>query len=79
VFALPDAHTVTTRLGVQWPSVLDGSPFLELAVVLAAIPGVHELPWSVLAAGAVARLWRWFAGAGGPVENGPPGVDIDDS
>jgi hypothetical protein len=79
VFALPDAHAVATRLGVQWPSALDGSPFLELAVVIAAIPGVHELPWSILAAGAVARLWRWFAGAGGPIEDAAPTLDVDHS
>lgn len=64
VFALPSAHAVSRRLGLRWPSVLDGSPFLELATFVAAIPGAAELPWSVLAAGAVARLWRWFSGPG---------------
>jgi hypothetical protein len=62
VFALPDAHAVAARLGGRIPTWLDGAPFLELAVVVAAVPGMAELPWSVLAAGAVARLWRWFAG-----------------
>jgi hypothetical protein len=68
VFALPDAHAVAARLGVRIPTWLDGAPLLELAVVAAAIPGVAELPWSMLAAGAVARLWRWFAGPPEPVE-----------
>lgn len=62
VFALPDAHAVAARLGVRLPALLDGAPLLELAVVVTALSGVAELPWSVLAAGAVARLWRWFAG-----------------
>lgn len=63
-FALPNAHAVARRLGLWWPSALDGSPFLELATFVAAIPGTAELPWSVMAAGAVARLWRWFSGPG---------------
>lgn len=68
VFALPDAHAVAARIGVHVPAWLDGAPVLELAVLVAALPGVAELPWSVLAAGAVARLWRWFAGPGEMVE-----------
>jgi hypothetical protein len=67
VFALPDAHAVAARLGVRIVPWLDGAPLFELAVVAAALSGVAELAWSVLAAGAVARLWRWFAG---PPEEG---------
>jgi hypothetical protein len=62
VFALPDAHAVAARLGVRVPAWLDGAPSFELAVLVASLTTVAELPWSVLAAGAVARLWRWFAG-----------------
>jgi hypothetical protein len=62
VFALPDAHAVARRLGVVWPAVLEGAPVLELATVVASVTGAAELPWSVLIAGALARLWRWFSG-----------------
>lgn len=62
VFALPNAHVVARRLGVRWPSLLDGAPVVELVAWLAAFVGVAELPWSVLTAAAIARLWRWFSG-----------------
>ena len=70
VFALPDAHAVAARLGVRVPAWLDGAPSFELVVLAASLTTVAELPWSVLAAGAVARLWRWFAG---PPEPAPEG------
>ena len=62
VFALPDVEPSLKRLGLAWPPVLRGAPLMELAVLGASLPGLPELPWSVLAAGAAARLWRWFAG-----------------
>jgi hypothetical protein len=62
VFALPDVEPALKRLGVAWPPVLRGAPLMELVVLAASVGGLAELPWSVLAAGAAARLWRWFAG-----------------
>jgi hypothetical protein len=64
VFALPDADIVAQRLGVRWPKSLEGAPMLELGAVVASVFGFAELPWSVLIAGALARLWRWFSGPG---------------
>jgi hypothetical protein len=70
VFALPDAGALARRLGLSLPRAIEGAPLLELAVVVAAIPGPPVLPWSLLGASAVARLWRWFAGPSGPDESG---------
>jgi hypothetical protein len=63
-FALPDATTFMARLGLKMPPWLRGVPLLELAVLIAALPGLAGPPWAVLAAGGLARLWRWFAGSG---------------
>ena len=71
VFALPDPRSLTQRLDVSLPRALDGAPLLELAVLVVSLPGWSGLPWSVLAASAVARLWRWFAGPAEP----PPAPD----
>lgn len=62
VFALPEAGAVARRLGTRLPRAIEGAPLLELGVLVAALSGEPALPWSVLAASAVARLWRWFAG-----------------
>ncbi len=62
VFALPDAHAVAGRVGFPLPPWIEGAPLFELVVLLTAIPLVPELPWTLLVAGAVARLWRWYAG-----------------
>ncbi|MBK6916039.1 MAG: hypothetical protein IPH07_01435 [Deltaproteobacteria bacterium] len=62
VFALPDAHAVAARLGARLPAVMEGAPMFELAILLAALPGVPTAPWSLLLMGAAARVWRWFAG-----------------
>ena len=62
IFALPQVEPATRRLGLTWPIVLRGAPLWELVVLAASATGLPELPWSVLAAGAAARLWRWFAG-----------------
>lgn len=62
VFALPDAHAVAMRLGIHMPSLLEGAPLFELAVLVLALPGAAIGPWSVLVVGAAARLWRWYAG-----------------
>jgi hypothetical protein len=64
VFALPDAHAVAGRLGVVWPAALEGAPVLEGMAVLASSTTLAELTWSVMIAGALARLWRWFSGPG---------------
>jgi len=65
VFALPDAHAVARRLGIHMPTWVEGAPIFELLVVFGAASGWAELPWSVLVAGAAARLWRWYAGPRG--------------
>lgn len=62
VFALPDAHALARRLHIRWPAVLDGAPFVELVIWLAAMTGIAELPWSALLATGLGRLWRWFSG-----------------
>lgn len=62
VFALPDPHALTRRLDVALPRAIEGAPLLELAVLVVAPIGLTAVPWSVLAASAVARLWRWYAG-----------------
>jgi hypothetical protein len=62
IFALPELESATRRLGFTWPIALRGAPLVELCVLGASATGLPELPWSVLAAGAAARLWRWFAG-----------------
>lgn len=63
-FALPDASAFMARLGLHMPPWLRGVPLLELAVLLATLPGLAGPPWALLAAGGLARLWRWFAGSG---------------
>lgn len=60
VFALPEPHAVASRLGFRWPAAIDGAPVVETLTVVVATAGAIELCWSVLAAAAVARLWRWF-------------------
>ncbi len=62
IFRLPDAEAAVRRLGFPWWPGLDHAPIFELLVVLASPFATPELPWSVLAAGALARLWRWYAG-----------------
>ena len=62
VFALPDPRALARRLDVVLPPAIEGAPLLELAVLVVAPLGITALPWSVLAASAVARLWRWYAG-----------------
>src|SRR5690606_8750246 len=64
VFAMPELATLADRLGITLPRVVEGAPLIELAVLVVAIPGYAALPWSVLAAVAVARLWRWYVGPG---------------
>jgi hypothetical protein len=63
-FALPNGPTVVAQFGVKWPAALDGAPILELAVLAAALLGAPLWAWSLLAAAATARLWRWFVGGG---------------
>ncbi len=62
IFRLPDAENVARRLGFPWWPGLDHAPLFELLVLAASPFATPELPWSVLAAGALARLWRWYAG-----------------
>jgi len=62
IFRLPDAEAAARRLGFPWWPGLDHAPIFELLVLFASPFATPELPWSVLAAGALARLWRWYAG-----------------
>ena len=62
IFRLPDAQAAARRLGFPWWPGLDHAPIFELLVLIASPLATPELPWSVLAAGALARLWRWYAG-----------------
>ncbi|MCR9166152.1 MAG: hypothetical protein ACE37F_10435 [Nannocystaceae bacterium] len=62
IFRLPNAEGAARRLGVPWWPGLDHAPIFELLVLLASAFATPELPWSVLATGALARLWRWYAG-----------------
>jgi hypothetical protein len=57
---LPKAVHLLQRLDLRLPSWLEGVPLLELLIVLCACSTSPELPWLMLVAGAVARLWRWF-------------------
>jgi hypothetical protein len=62
IFRLPDAEAAVRRLGFPWWPGLDHAPIFELLVLFASPFASPELPWSVLATGALARLWRWYAG-----------------
>jgi len=64
VFAVPDTDILASRLGVILPRWAEGAPLIELVVLAASLSGYAVLPWLVLAAVAVARLWRWFVGPG---------------
>jgi hypothetical protein len=57
---LPDGWAFFAQIGVRLPTVLEGAPLLELAVFATALTGEPALPWLVLVAAALARLWRWF-------------------
>lgn len=76
IFALPDAEAAAARLGVGWWPALRRMPLLEVVVVFSSLPGIPELPWSALAAGAAARLWRWFAGP--PISLREAVIDVSD-
>ena len=67
VFALPEPHAVASRLGFRWPAAIDGAPVVESLTLMVATVGMVELCWSVLAAAAVARLWRWFVAGSLPL------------
>lgn len=62
VFAVPNLDTLALRLGVTVPRWAEGAPLIELFVLLASLSTYAGIPWMVLAAVAVARLWRWFVG-----------------
>ncbi|MEM6295947.1 MAG: hypothetical protein AAGA54_32040 [Myxococcota bacterium] len=62
IFVLPDAEGAARRLNFPWWPGLDHAPLFELLVLAFSLFASPELPWSVLAAGALARLWRWYAG-----------------
>ncbi|MEX1365307.1 MAG: hypothetical protein AB1Z98_19420 [Nannocystaceae bacterium] len=64
VFAVPEPATLADRLSVTLPRWVDGAPLIELLVLVTSLFGFAALPWSMLAAVAVARLWRWYVGPG---------------
>ncbi len=61
-FGLPTADAWLERLGVHLPDRWRGVPWLEVACLLTALSGIPELPWMLLVAASLARLWRWFVG-----------------
>jgi hypothetical protein len=63
VLSLPDGDALAGRLGIVLPSWMAGVPLLEVGCALVALSSVPELPWALLAAAGLARLWRWFAQA----------------
>lgn len=58
--ALPDGWSFFAQIGIRLPSFLQGAPLLEIGVLLVALSGQPALPWALLVAAALARLWRWF-------------------
>ncbi len=62
-FALPTADVWFERLGLHLAPAWRGTPWLEVGCLLTALTGIPELPWMLLVAASLARLWRWFVGA----------------
>lgn len=59
-FELPGADAFAAQLGAELPRWLRSDVRIELAALVLALTGVAGLPWGVLVAAALARLWRWF-------------------
>lgn len=60
--SLPNAEEVARRLAIPWLAGVHGAPLVELLAWCSALFGHPEVPWSVLVAATVARLWGWFSG-----------------
>lgn len=58
---LPDSAELVERLGVRFPERYEVPLVIESSVLALALTGVTGLPWGVLVAAGIARLWRWFA------------------
>jgi hypothetical protein len=61
--ALPDGERLAAWLGLRVDERLRGAPLFELTVIAAAATTVAMAPWAVLVIGALARVWRWYAGS----------------
>lgn len=59
-FELPGAEAFAARVGAQLPGWLRTDVRIELAALALALPGAPGLPWGVLVAAALARLWGWY-------------------
>jgi hypothetical protein len=62
LFELPSAEGFAAQLAVSLPSWLQTPVRSEILVLLLAFIGAPGLPWGVLVAVGLARLWRWFIG-----------------
>ncbi len=58
---LPDSGDLVDRLGVRFPERYELPLVIESCVLVLAVTGVTGLPWGILVAAGIARLWRWFA------------------
>ncbi len=58
---LPDSGDLVDRLGIRFPERYEVPLVIESCVLLLALTGVTGLPWGILVAAGIARLWRWFA------------------
>lgn len=58
-FELPGAAAFAAHLGRELPRWLASDVRVELVALVLALTGAG-LPWGVLVAAALARLWRWF-------------------
>ena len=59
---LPSSAGLAARLGLRVPSRYRVPLTIELTAFVLALTGAPTLPWAVLVAVGLARLWRWFAG-----------------
>jgi hypothetical protein len=61
-FELPSAEGFAAQLEVPLPAWLRTPVRAEVLVFVLAWIGAPGLPWGVLVAVGLARLWRWFIG-----------------
>jgi hypothetical protein len=59
-FELPAADAFAAQLGATLPRWLRSDVRVELVALVLALTGAPGLPWGVLVAAALGRLWRWF-------------------
>lgn len=59
-FELPGAEAFAARVGARLPGWLRTDVRIELVALALALTGAPGLPWGVLVAAALARLWGWY-------------------